>query len=405
MIVGGFLGIFFVTLLRRVMVEDQDLPFPESTAAAEIHKAGQRGLGAAMDLVWAMIVGCLVFLGGQAKLFTASRNFIIHIGELGKSMIPGIKFGGNDRFPREGPRRSMRPPSAPPTSASGYIIGPELGALNFAGGLLAWGLFVPLLMYFLGPQIAEKAAAAGVKVDDAFWSAQVLDVWRFIVRPIAVGGMLVGAATTLYKMRKNLGQGHGPRRQGPEGQRRGRGGHQPSRPRHGHAGRLRRPWRCCRGMIAVYFWFSRSITAAVIAAIVMAITGFFFAAVSGNLVGLIGSSNNPISGLTLSTLLIAALLTGRHRQVKREAVGLAVAAVLGVAAVVCISSAVAGEMLQDLKVGHLLGGTPSKMQWGDILGILVAGSVMYFPLLWLYQANMRGGPASAAKSSPRRRPA
>jgi putative OPT family oligopeptide transporter len=140
-------------------------------------------------------------------------------------------------------------------------------------------------------------------------------------------------------------------------------------------------------MVAVYFWFSGNVTAAVIAAIVMAITGFFFAAVSGNLVGMIGSSNNPISGLTLSTLLIAALLM--------VAIGVGgksgVAAVLGVASIVCISSAVAGEMLQDLKVGHLLGGTPARMQWGDILGILVAGSVMFFPLLLMNHANITAG--------------
>ena len=108
----------------------------------------------------------------------------------------------------------------------------------------------------------------------------------------------------------------------------------------------------------------------------MIIVGFFFAAVSGNLVGMIGSSNNPISGLTLATLIIAALLmviigvSGMH----------GVAAVLGVAAVVCVSSAVAGEMLQDLKVGHILGGTPSKMQIGDFMGVAVA-SFALFPVL------------------------
>jgi putative OPT family oligopeptide transporter len=114
----------------------------------------------------------------------------------------------------------------------------------------------------------------------------------------------------------------------------------------------------------------------------MAVAGFFFAAVSGNLVGTIGSSNNPISGLTLSTLIIAALL-----MVLVGATGTSgVAAVLGVAAVVCVSSAVAGEMLQDLKVGHILGGTPWKMQAGNILGILVASLVMYFPLMLLHGA-------------------
>jgi putative OPT family oligopeptide transporter len=135
-------------------------------------------------------------------------------------------------------------------------------------------------------------------------------------------------------------------------------------------------------MIFVYKVFSGSFSSAVLAAVVMAVAGFFFAAVSGNLVGQIGSSNNPISGLTLSTLIIAALL-----MVVVGATGVnGVAAVLGVAAVVCVSSAVAGEMLQDLKVGHILGGTPWKMQVGNIFGILLASFLLYFPLLVLHGA-------------------
>jgi putative OPT family oligopeptide transporter len=119
-----------------------------------------------------------------------------------------------------------------------------------------------------------------------------------------------------------------------------------------------------------------------IAAAVMAVAGFFFAAVSGNLVGTIGSSNNPISGLTLSTLIIAALL-----MVVVGATGVGgVVAVIGVAAVVCVSSAVAGEMLQDLKVGHILGGTPWKMQAGNMLGVLFASATMFFPIMILHGA-------------------
>jgi putative OPT family oligopeptide transporter len=117
-------------------------------------------------------------------------------------------------------------------------------------------------------------------------------------------------------------------------------------------------------------------SAALVAAGVMVIVGFFLAAVSGNLVGMIGSSNNPVSGLTLCTLVIAALLM--------VALGVSgkggVSAVLGVAAVVCVSSAVAGELLQDLKVGHILGGTPAKMEIGDLIGIVVAGLVLFLPL-------------------------
>ena len=129
-------------------------------------------------------------------------------------------------------------------------------------------------------------------------------------------------------------------------------------------------------MVFLYKSYAGSWGPGIVAAIVMMIVGFFFAAVSGNLVGMIGSSNNPISGLTLAALVIAAILmvlmgvSGMH----------GVAAVLGVAAVVCISSAVAGEMLQDLKVGHILGGTPSKMQIGDFMGVAVA-SFALLPVL------------------------
>ena len=382
MIVGGFLGIFFVTLLRRVMVEDKDLPFPESTAAAEIHKAGQKGLGAAMDLIQAMIVGAVIQLAGAAKLFTASsQNFFVPVGELGKSLIRlGVKRDAM-ALPAGGVATFQAPAISPAYLGVGYIIGPELGSLNFAGGLLAWGLFVPLLMFLLGPQLSPQTPPKDL---DAFWAAQALAVWKYIVRPIAVGGMLVGAATTLFKMRNNLAKGLGRAIKDLKS----------SAEASAATNRLDRDlnMRVVFGglgiafllMIAVYCWFTGNIVAAVLAAIVMAITGFFFAAVSGNLVGMIGSSNNPVSGLTLSTLLIAALLM--------VALGVdpktGVAAVLGVAAVVCISSAVAGEMLQDLKVGHLLGGTPSKMQWGDLLGIVIAGSVMFFPLIMLRQANL-----------------
>jgi putative OPT family oligopeptide transporter len=137
----------------------------------------------------------------------------------------------------------------------------------------------------------------------------------------------------------------------------------------------------------IYLYFSQSFFAALVATIVMVIAGFFFAAVSGYLVGIIGSSNNPISGLTLSTLLVAAVLM--------VALGMkgdtGVAAVLGVAAVVCVAAAVAGEMLQDLKVGHILGGTPWKMQVGDLIGILVASLVMFVPLIILHQGDIKMG--------------
>ena len=121
--------------------------------------------------------------------------------------------------------------------------------------------------------------------------------------------------------------------------------------------------------------------------LVMLIAGFFFATVSGYLVGVIGSSNNPISGLTLSTLVIAALL-----MVSMGVSGTSgVLAVLGVAAVVCVSSAVAGELLQDFKCGYILGGTPRNIQIAELIAVVVASLIMYFPLVLLHEGNIRAG--------------
>jgi putative OPT family oligopeptide transporter len=150
-------------------------------------------------------------------------------------------------------------------------------------------------------------------------------------------------------------------------------------------------------MAALYYYFCGSLGGAIVAAVAMAVTGFFFSAVSGYLVGLIGSSNNPISGLTLSTLIIAALLMVLIG-VKGEG---GVAAVLGVAAVVCCMCGVAGDMLQDLKVGKLLGGTPWKMEIGEIIGVIAAALVMYVPLFILHVGDMKmGGVGFGGKDLP-----
>jgi putative OPT family oligopeptide transporter len=140
-------------------------------------------------------------------------------------------------------------------------------------------------------------------------------------------------------------------------------------------------------MIVLYVYFSGGLVSGFVAALTMLILGFFFATVSGSLCGLIGSSNNPVSGLTLSTLIIAALLM--------VALGVSgeggVAAVLGVAAVVCVSSAVAGELLQDFKVGFILGGTPRNIQIAELIAVVVASVIMYFPLVLLHEGNIRAG--------------
>ena len=299
MFVGGLLGILFVTFLRRVMVTDPDLVFPESVAAAEIHKAGQKGSQGSKFLFQAMGLGAFLYSLGVIQVFAASKDFIIKVGRIGTSFVrlgaakDAAKIGAGGTVAVSGPG------VFPAYIGVGYIIGPRLAALNFAGGVLAWGLFAPLLMFFLGPQLIGTFYGPGVAAADVNWADMVTNVWKFIIRPIAVGGMLVGAGYTLYRMRKNLGAGL----------KRSIGDIRKAAGQAEVVSRLEKDLNpklvlVLMGltfvlMVFVYNTFSKSLGSAFVAAVVMAVAGFFFAAVSGNLVGTIGSSNNPISGLTL----------------------------------------------------------------------------------------------------------
>jgi putative OPT family oligopeptide transporter len=384
MLVGSIVGVLFVSLVRRVMVEDRDLPFPESVAAGEIHKAGQSGAQGAKFLFWNIAFGGIVYLLGAFRVFAVERDFFFRLGELGRSALRVGPADATQTIPTGAVTAVSTPAIAPAYIGVGYIIGPRLASLNFAGSVLAWGLLVPLLMFVLGPALQQYVPAGGSEEN---WLGVANSVWRYVVRPIAVGTMMVGAAFTLFRMRKSLGIGlakafaelRGPKVDLEKLDRNER--YMSS--------------KVVLSMIAVmflamcgiYIQFSGSLLGGLVAALVMLIIGFFFATVSGYLVGVIGSSNNPISGLTLSTLIIAALLM--------LSIGVSgpsgIAAVLGVAAVVCVSSAVAGELLQDFKVGYILGGTPRTIQITELIAVVVASLVMYFPLLVLHEGNIKMG--------------
>jgi putative OPT family oligopeptide transporter len=383
MMVGSILGVLFISLVRRVMVEDPELPFPESVAASEIHKAGQRGAEAAKYLFWNIGVGGLVYMLGRFGLFAADQDFHFNVGSLGRSQV---RLGptGNTHIVAAGGASMFSAPSVSPAYLGvGYIIGLRLASIQFAGGVLAWGLMVPLLIFFLGPSLTHYLPS---DTPDN-WATLAVAVWRFIVRPIAVGGMLVGAAHTLFRMRKSLTAGLGK-------------AFSDLAQTSSERAKLSRTEQYMSSkavfaligvmfvlMCFLYIHISGLVWPAILAAVVMLIVGFFFATVSGSLVGFIGSSNNPVSGLTLSTLIIAALLM--------VALGVSgtsgVAAVLGVAAVVCVSASVAGELLQDFKVGYILGGTPRKIQMAELIAVVVASLVMYWPLMLLHEANIKAG--------------
>ena len=392
LISGGILGIMFVALLRRVMSHDADLPFPESVAASEIHKAGRIGGSGSKFLFLAMAGGALIKALGEFKFFaTTWEKFVV----FSKQTITGTTITG------KGGLLLSSPGISPAYMGVGYIIGPKLGALNFSGGLIAWGLLAPIILYFIGPSLdlagwaqylmskdtTLTLDAANAKVANPIF--QISQVWRFIVRPIAIGGMLMGAGFTLFKMRKSLIAGIsrsvGDVRKAASGA---------TVETERIEKDIKFSWIIFGiAMVAIatfcitFFIFETSLIVAIAAATVLIILAFFFGAVSGYLVGIMGSSNNPISGLTLTALVVTALIL--------VALGVqgepGVAAVLGVAAIVCVSAAVAGEMLQDLKAGHILGGTPWKMQIGDIIGVVLAGCVMFGVLIILNEGDIAKG--------------
>jgi putative OPT family oligopeptide transporter len=392
LLVGGILGVLFITLLRRTLAVDAGLPFPESKACGAIVKAGQAGESGAKYVFGAMGVGMLLQIfkdGAGIRLFRESIEVF--------KQLPGsvIRHFDSSRTPlgevtHSGAIAFATPSISPALIGVGYIIGFELSAINFSGGVLAWLVFIPMA-FFVDPGLAGRlaAGAAAVPGSDAASGAipdaeLIFSVWYNVVRPIAVGAMLVGATKTMWGMRASIASAfRGAFHKGSRVT-------NPSRLEQDLDAR----W-LLGGIVALtiamawlYERFTGNVGAAIGAAIVMLVLGFLLSAVGGYLVGLVGGSNQPVSGLTLSALILAALL-----MVTFGVTGLAgVGAVLGVAAVVCCAICVSGSLIQDLKVGHILGGTPRKMEIAEIVATITTSFVLVFPMLWLHQANIaRGG--------------
>jgi putative OPT family oligopeptide transporter len=380
LLVGGLLGILFIILLRRTLTVDAGLPFPESRACSEIVKTGQRGDTGARYVFGAMGLGMLVQVLKDPAGIRLFRESVDLVKEFPASVVHHMD---PSRTPlgdvaHRGALVMATPSISPALIGVGYIIGFELSAINFAGGVLGWLVLVPLAL-FLNPGLQQQLTAGGAAPD---LQTVVFSIWYNQIRPIAVGAMLVGAAKTMFSMRHSIAQAF-------------RGAF--------HKGSAAAPLRTerdlpARGVLAgivvlavpvtlIYYHFSGSVVGAVVAAVVMMATGFLFSAVGGYLVGLVGGSNQPVSGLALSTLIVAALL-----MVGFGVTGLAgVGAVLGVAAVVCCACCVSGSLIQDLKVGQILGGTPWKMEVAEIVATIVTSFVLVFPIVILHEGNIRMG--------------
>jgi putative OPT family oligopeptide transporter len=394
MLAGGVLGVLLVIILRKTLISDASLPYPESKACAEIVKAGQGGqTGAAYVFGSLGLAAVIEFFRNDNGLkvirdtmtaflrFPASKINLLD----SKSRLIESSDAVKAEFGYKGGMLLQAPAASPAFLGVGYIIGFRLSAINFSGGIFGWLFLMPVVLLIMGPQLQPFADSVG-------WVTVAKAAYNATIKPIAVGGMLVGAFYTLFKMRHNLAGGlrHGMQ----DILKAGKGKQKTSRIDKDlpfglvlvSVGVL----IFC--MILLYRTFSHDWGSATLAAVVMGFAGFMFAAVAGYLVGIIGSSSNPISGLTLSTLLIAALLM--------VMVGMkgnpGVAAVLGIASVVCCVAGVAGDMLQDWKVGYMLGGTPWRMQIGGLIGVVAASLVMVLPIMLLHKANGIGSDALPA---------
>jgi len=374
MLIGGVLGVLFIIVLRRTLVVEADLPFPESVAAAEIVKAGQGGQTGAAYLFGAMgIAGTWEFLknlnGFQLVQESTSRFFAF--GRSSIDILQGrVEYGGG--------LLGATPSASPMLMGVGYIVGTRIASVLFSGAVMGWLLLVPLSV-FLNPSLGTLIGP------DETYSDLATAVWLRQVRPLAVGTMIVAAFYTLWTLRQSLitGVGRALKNLGVVG-------HGEETDRTDVDLDLKKVLLAI-GATAVacfflYYHFSGSVGGSAVLTVVMVVLGFLFAAVAGYLVGLIGSSNNPVSGLTLSALLIAAVMMVFLGVTDIRGV----AGVLGVAGVVCCAAAIAGDMMQDLKVGHLLGGTPWKMQIGELVGVVFSALVLALALMLLHNVYVIG---------------
>lgn len=374
MLIGGTLGVMFIIILRRTLVEDDSLPFPESVAASEIIKAGQKGETGAK-----YVFGGMAFAGLWEILKNAYGIRIIE-----ERLTAFVRFADSKiemmgrEFSYSGGLWLETPAASPMLMGVGYIVGFRVASILFAGAVMGWFLLVPLAT-FLNPDSAALAAELG-------WEEVTNQIWKNQIRPLAVGTMIVAAFYTLWRLRESLFGGIV------------RAFHDLAALRTG-SGTITRTQTdldfkkvfiaiavLAVPMFFLYNYFSSSLGGSLMLTAVMIVLGFLFAAVAGYLVGMIGSSNNPISGLTLSTLLISAVLMVALGVTGEKGV----LAVLGIAGVICCAAGVAGDMMQDLKVGHILGGTPKRMQLSEIIGVVCASLVLVFALMFLHKAYVIG---------------
>ncbi len=362
-LIGGLLGVFFMIPLRNALIvrEHSTLPYPEGTACAEVLLAGEEG-GANASTVFAGM--------GFAALF----KFIID----GLKAVPG-EIG----FRVKGYAGEIGTQIYPAVMSVGYICGPRISSYMFAGGVLSWLVLIPLIVLFGANAIIAPGTAT---IGEIYASSGASGIWSSYIRYIGAGALAAGGIISLIKSLpliivtfrdsvKSMGKGEG-------------------------ASKLRTEKDMNMSIVLIAIavltllvWLVPAIPVSFLGAVIVVVFGFFFATVSSRMVGLVGSSNNPVSGMAIATLLVSTLILKVTGTV--GAAGMAAAIAIG--SIICIIAAIAGDTSQDLKTGFLLGATPKKQQYGEIIGVIAAalaigGTLYLLDSAWGFGTPELGAP-------------
>lgn len=356
---GGVLGVLFTVPLRSALIVQQNLQFPEGVATAEVLKSGEEGGRSIRFLAWGALIGAFV------KLCEAGFKLWDGVAE-------GAALAGKKAYLFFGMNLS------PALIAVGYIVGIRIAALVFIGGVISWWIAIPAYIAFTGAEVGE-GGAVGLGYD----------IWSNQIRYLGVGAMVVGGLWALLDLRSSIAYAV-------------KSGISAIRNKVDSTTILRTERDAPMSWVIIaigvmivpvfiiYLRMVGDVPISALMAILMVVAGFLFSAVAGYMAGLVGSSNNPISGVTIATILTSALIllalmgSGAER-------GPAAAIMIG--AVVCCAAAIAGDNMQDLKAGHILGATPRKQQIMQMVGVVAAALVL--PLvLQLLLTGYGFGPAT-----------
>ena len=360
---GGVLGVLFTIPLRHALIVEEDLKFPEGVATAEVLKAGNDGGSFLKYLVYGSVFG-----GGVKFIIEGLKLWSSHFEVATIIKGKGFLYFGTYLTPA--------------VMAVGYIVGLNISFLVFLGGAIAWYIAIPSIVAYNGVPEGVDAATYGGQL----WSTQI--------RYLGVGAMIVGGLWAVISIRSSLisavKQGFAAFKA----------------MRDGAAKAIRTEYDTPMSwvligigalIVPIFIIYVREIHNVPISAlmsILMIFAGFIFSAVAGYMAGLVGSSNNPISGVTIATILTTSLILAALLGTDSD-IGAASAIMVG--AVVCCAAAIAGDNMQDLKAGHVLGATPRNQQIMQMVGV-IGGAVVMAPVLNLL--NDAWGIGSKALSAP-----